>query len=172
MEIVNFFETLAGKWFSQRTTHYLGDQRSQAGQSNLLIEFLEAADARLISLWEPLGHGADQILCGLQIDQDSRPAETGPQVQSRSLMVVLAPRGDGPGLVLQRHGDQAVTTGHYHLDLAEEILTLTTATAAGTLEERLWFANPNLRMRTSVVTVDQGVTLASFCSEIRLGQVR
>ncbi len=172
MEIVNFFETLAGKWFSQRTTHYLGDQSSQAGQSNLLIEFLGPEDARLISLWEPLGHGADQILCGLQIDQDSRPAETGPQVKSSSLMVVLAARGDDPGLVLQRHGDQAVTTGHYHLDLEEEILTLTTPTAAGTLEERLWFANPNLRMRTSVITADEGVTLASFCSEIRLGQVR
>lgn len=172
MEIVNFFETLAGKWFSQRTTHYLGDQSSQTGQSNLLIEFLGPEDVRLISLWEPLGHGADQILCGLQIDQDSRLAETGPQVQSSSLMVLLAARGDGPGLVLQRHGDQAVTTGHYHLDLTEEILTLTTATAAGTLEERMWFANPNLRMRTSVVNGDQGVTLASFCSEIRLGQGR
>lgn len=172
MEIVNFFETLAGKWFSQRTTHYLGDQRSQAGQSNLLIEFLGPEDVRLISLWEPLGHGADQILCGLQIDQDSRPVETGPPVKTSSLMVVLAARGDDPGLVLQRHGDQAVTTGHYHLDLEEEILTLTTVTAAGTLEERLWFANPNLRMRTSVITAGEGVALASFCSEIRMGLAR
>ncbi|MEB3313850.1 MAG: phycobiliprotein lyase [Cyanobacteriota bacterium] len=170
MEIVNFFETLAGKWFSQRTTHYLGDQSSQAGQSNLLIEFLGPEDARLISLCQPLGHGADQVLCGLQIDQDSRPVETGPPVKTSSLMVVLAARGDAPGLVLQRHGDQAVTTGHYHLE--EEILTLTTATDTGTLEERLWFANPNLRMRTSVVTISAGVALASFCSEIRMGLAR
>jgi len=40
MEIVNFFEKLAGRWFSQRTTHALSTQQSKAGKSDLEIEFL------------------------------------------------------------------------------------------------------------------------------------
>ncbi|NJM96938.1 MAG: phycobiliprotein lyase [Phormidesmis sp. RL_2_1] len=36
-------------------------------------------------------------------------------------------------------------------------------------EERLWFINDNLRMRTSMTELASGLRVASFCSEIRLG---
>ncbi|HEY9702550.1 MAG TPA: phycobiliprotein lyase, partial [Allocoleopsis sp.] len=34
---------------------------------------------------------------------------------------------------------------------------------------RLWFASPNLRLRTSILKRFGGFSMASFCSEIRLG---
>ncbi len=37
------------------------------------------------------------------------------------------------------------------------------------LEERIWFASPNLRMRTNVFKSAAGFNWASFCSEIRMG---
>jgi len=39
------------------------------------------------------------------------------------------------------------------------------------LEERLWFASPNLRMRVSVAKNAGGVSYTSFTSEIRMSDV-
>ncbi|TVP66429.1 MAG: phycobiliprotein lyase [Leptolyngbya sp. LCM1.Bin17] len=167
MEIVNFFETLAGKWFSQRTTHYLVNQSSQAGQSNLLIEFLPHTDPELVQMCEQGNQDPSSIACGLRINQDSRLEGESQSVKSVTLMVALHPDGAGQGIILQTTPSSPTTQGHYHLD--SDVLTLTTHTAKGVVAERLWYANPNLRMRTSMLTQDDAVQMASFCSEIRMG---
>ncbi|HEY9737634.1 MAG TPA: phycobiliprotein lyase [Trichocoleus sp.] len=174
MEIVNFFETLAGKWFSQRTTHYLATQTSRAGQSNLLIEFLPHIDPTVIKLCEELGQDAAQAACGLRINQDGRMDGETRSTQSTALMVALQPSStqEGPqtrsGVLLQKSNPSAkASTGRYSLE--QDVLTLTTETAEGQAQERLWFVNPNLRMRTSVLQNADGVKLTSFCSEIRMG---
>lgn len=168
MEIVNFFETLVGKWFSQRTTHYVASQTSKAGQSNLLIEFLSHLDATVIKLCEELGQDASQAACGLRINQDSRMDGETHSFQTSSVMVVLQPDETSSGLLLQK-AESAAKGGIGHYKLENEVLTLVTETETGQAEERLWFLNPNLRMRTSVLRDTTGVTLTSFCSEIRMG---
>ncbi|MFM7470207.1 MAG: phycobiliprotein lyase, partial [Nodosilinea sp.] len=110
------------------------------------------------------------ILCGLRIEQDSRLSEAAAPTKSTSLVVILSPDQTGRGLMVQSHGDLPSTTGQYHLK--DQVLTLTTPTATGSLEELLWFANPNLRMRTSVIKVGEIVDRACFCSEIRMGLTR
>lgn len=167
MDIVSFVETLAGKWFSQRTTHYLASQTSQAGQSNLWIEVLSAMDASLVQLCEAQGQDPSHIACGLKIDQDSRmDGDTG-NTQRTTVMVMLQPTAEGKGLLLQATPKEPVAQGEYGLD--NEVLTLTTQTPNGTVQERLWFVNPNLRMRTSVLKAGDTEQMASFCSEIRMG---
>ena len=167
MDIVSFVETLAGKWFSQRTTHYLASQRSKAGQSNLLIEFLPATDASLVQVCEAQGQDPTHIACGLKVDQDSRLDGDTSNTQRTTVMVMLQPAADGQGIFLQASPQEPMAQGEYGLD--NEVLTLTTQTPDGTVQERLWFANTNLRMRTSVLKVGDTEQMASFCSEIRLG---
>ncbi len=169
MDIVNFFETLAGKWFSQRTTHNLAGQSSQAGQSNLLIEFLPATDGDLAQACAPLGHDPNHIACGLRVHQDSQLEGETQKIQSTALMVIMAPTADGTGVLVQV-GAAPALQGSYRVE--DEVLTIVTPTEAGQVEERLWFANPNLRMRTSVLKVGDVVQMASFCSEIRMGQAK
>lgn len=168
MDIVSFVETLTGKWFSQRTTHYLASQRSKAGQSNLLIEFLPATDASLVQVCKAQGQDPAHIACGLKVDQDSRLDGDTSNTQRTTVMVMLQPAADGKGMLLQASPKEPVAQGEYGLE--NEVLTLTTQTPDGTVQERLWFANPNLRMRTSVFKVDDTEQMASFCSEIRLGE--
>ncbi|HIK45539.1 MAG TPA: phycobiliprotein lyase [Leptolyngbyaceae cyanobacterium M65_K2018_010] len=167
MEIVNFFESLAGKWFSQRTTHYLATQSSQAGQSNLLIEFLPPTEASLIQTCGQVGQDPSQVLCGLKVDQDSRLDGESQSIQSSVVMIFLTPQGAGQGRFWQSSPAALPLQGDYLLE--QEVLTLNSQTSANRIEERLWFANPNLRMRTSVLKVGEEVQMASFCSEIRLG---
>ncbi|MBW4484964.1 MAG: phycobiliprotein lyase [Tildeniella torsiva UHER 1998/13D] len=170
MEIVNFFETLAGKWFSQRTIHNLASQSSQAGESNLLIEFLPATDSDLAQACAPLGHDPSHIACGLRIHQDSQLDGDSKKVQSTSLMVVMTPTDAGAGTLVQAASSSPALQGSYRVE--DDVLTIVTSTDAGQIEERLWFANPNLRMRTSVLKTGDAVQIASFCSEIRMGAAK
>lgn len=167
MEIVNFFESLAGKWFSQRTTHYLTSQSSQAGQSNLLIEFLAHTDSSLKQLCEQLGQDPSQIACGLKVNQDSRLDGDTQSTQSSTLMVAMHPDDSGQGVLMQSAPDQSPAKGQYTVE--NKVLSMVTQTKDGVMEERLWFVNPNLRMRTSVFKTGDEVQMASFCSEIRMG---
>ncbi|MGB3312608.1 MAG: phycobiliprotein lyase [Nodosilinea sp.] len=167
MDIVNFFETLAGKWFSQRTTHNLAGQSSQAGQSNLVIEFLPATDSDLAAACASLGHSPDQIACGLRVHQDSQIDGQLQKTQGTALLVIFTPTEAGEGVLVQAAFSSPAVQGRYRVD--DEVLTILTPTEAGQVEERLWFANPNLRMRTSVLKVGDAVQTASFCSEIRMG---
>ncbi|MBD0335425.1 MAG: phycobiliprotein lyase, partial [Cyanobacteria bacterium Co-bin13] len=160
--------TLAGKWFSQRTTHYLATQTSKAGQSNLMIEFLPHINASVMKLCEELGQDPAQAACGLRISQEGRIDGEPQSVQTAALMVALQPSDDQAGVLLQKtEGTDQGWVGRY--TLADEVLVIAIAAPGGEVEERLWFANPNLRMRTSVLQGPEGVTLTSFCSEIRMG---
>jgi len=41
MDIQEFFELSAGKWFSHRTSHHLAFKQSESGKSDITIEMLE-----------------------------------------------------------------------------------------------------------------------------------
>jgi hypothetical protein len=166
MDIVNFFESLAGKWFSQRTIHNLAVQSSQAGQSNLQIELVPASDGELAQVCAPLGYDPSQIACGLRIHQDGQIEGQTQKIQGMTLIVLMTPTDNGTGALVQVIGS-TVRQGSYRVE--DEVLTIITPTETGQIEERLWFVNPNLRMRTSVVKVGDREQIASFCSEIRMG---
>jgi hypothetical protein len=178
MEIVNFFEKLAGRWFSQRTTHALSSQQSKAGKSDLEVAFLAPDTDEIKQFWQ--AHEQSQVqaqsgvvpLCGLSIQQSSTiEGDSKPKV-STTLLVPLTPNLQEEkayfGTIL-RSGTQESST--YILE--EEVLTIITDNPEAHSEERLWFINDNLRMRTSTTDLKSGphsgLRIASFCSEIRLG---
>ncbi|MCS7031620.1 MAG: phycobiliprotein lyase [Gloeomargarita sp. SKYG116] len=64
-------------------------------------------------------------------------------------------------------GNGAPTTGHYRWN-TDGVLELTLPWGDGLqVQERLWFAAPNLRLRTVLVKKEQGLLAASFYSDIR-----
>lgn len=174
MEIVNFFEKMAGRWFSQRTTHALSTQQSKAGKSDLEVDFL-AADASDVQQLCKTAAVSDAPLCGLKIQQSSTiEGDTKPTSQT-TLLVPLSVVKDADANGVQYSGTfvrsgkpgQPSQQGTYSLD--EEVLTMTSKTEAATSTERLWFINENLRMRTGITELANGLRVASFCSEIRMG---
>jgi len=175
MEIVNFFEKLAGRWFSQRTTHALSTQQSKAGKSDLDVTFLTADTPEVIQLCDAnqvAASSASQPLCGLSIHQSSTiDGDTKAKVMT-TLLVPLAPTDENSGVVsgaLLRDGSSDKST----YTLEDEVLTIVGDGAEARSEERLWFINENLRMRTGMTELksgpQSGLRIASFCSEIRLG---
>jgi hypothetical protein len=170
MNIIEFFDLSAGKWFSQRTVHHLASGKLQAGKSNLIIETLSGDDASVIQLCQQYDSDPGLAWGGLRLSWDGT-VDSNPKKQMGSTMLVAvrSPEKDREGLLLQNRKDlnNTTLTGRYILG-DDEVLTLITETEAFYAEERFWYLMPNLRLRTSMVQRKDGLNQAAFCSEIRL----
>ncbi|EAW37651.1 phycobiliprotein lyase [Lyngbya sp. PCC 8106] len=174
MDIKEFLELSEGKWFSQRTIHNLSSGELQAGKSNLTIDLLPENEPTVVQLCEHYQVNPSEAWKGLKfswegtVDSDSKK-----QIGSTIVLPLIDDNSPQAGQFLQTRpgSDQSplkTSKGRYLLG-EDEVLVLTTETDTFSVEERLWYLMPNLRLRTSVVKQNNGLTQASFCSEIRMG---
>jgi hypothetical protein len=173
LEVVDFFERSAGQWRSQRTTHHLAFRRAEVGDSAISVVALAASDPEVQELCK--FHEVDPTLavCGSRVtwqgtmgwDRDNEGGHEGKTI------FAIVPDPDDPrrGRLLRERGYAEIVpvVGRYTLD-AEGGLNLITEYETMSSVERFWFANPQLRLRTSTVKRFGGFSTASFCSEARL----
>ena len=168
MQNVNFFKKQGGRWFSQRTTHYLKAGGSKAGKSDLEITFIDANADDVIRLCDDNNWSAADAVGGLQISQKS--TIVGGQARNQSTLLVAIATSDSSGkLISKSNNTSLLQISEYRLE--HDILTIVTEANGLRAEERWWFITDRLRMRTNVLSDSEGQTMASFCSEIRLGDV-
>ncbi len=171
MNITDFFNLSAGKWFSQRTVHHLTSGKLIAGKSNLVIESLQPSDAAVVKLCQQCQSETTAVWGGIRFSWDGT-VEGNPKKQIGSTLLVPVPHPDkqNEGIFLQEKPNFQTQSlqGRYILD-QDEVLTLITESEEFYAEDRLWYLIPNLRLRTSVVKRKNGLDQASFCSEIRMG---
>jgi hypothetical protein len=170
MDIREFFEQSCGKWFSQRTSQHLSFNQSEWGKSDLWIELLPADDQDLIQLCEQENLNLGPTLWGVRVTWEGFVGQDPAKQHGKTVLIPVANREDSnQGKMLRKtlSPDAALATGDYLL--AEDVLTMSTNYEGMTAEERLWFASPNLRLRTSVLRRQDSFSSTSFCSEIRLG---
>lgn len=171
MDIQEFFQLSAGKWFSQRTSHHLAFRQSESGKSEIKIEMVAEDAPEVIQLCEQ--YGVDPTLARgparvtwdgtMEWDQEKHAGST-------ILVPVADPDKPNEGKLLRDVGyaEKAAVAGRYIMG-SDDALTLITEYETMYSEERLWFASPNLRLRTSILKRFGGFSMASFCSEIRMG---
>jgi CpeS-like protein len=171
MNIEEFFQLSAGKWFSHRTSHHLAFKQSEDGKSNIVIEVLAIDHPEVVKLCEQ--YDIDPILasCGARVSWDGT-MEWDEEKHTGSTVLAVVP-DDGnihEGRLLREMGyaEKAPVAGRYKMG-SDDALTLTTEYETMWSEERLWFASPNLRMRVGVLKRFGGFSMASFTSEIRMG---
>ncbi len=171
MDIKDFFQMSAGKWFSHRTSHHLGLNQSESGKADLNIEFLEKTDPIVVQICQQHQVQPDLAICGLQITWEGYMQRDPSKLKGSTVLVPIADVAQaGAGQLLQKSkgSEKIPRAGRYELG-ADEALTLITEDENLGSEERIWFASPNLRLRTRVIKQPDGFSLASFSSEIRLG---
>lgn len=171
MNIEEFFELSAGKWFSHRTSHHLAFKQSEDGKSDLIIESLAADHPEVIKLCQSYEIPASAASCGARVTWNGT-MEWDEEKHTGSTVLVSVPDDGNPseGRLLREMGyaEKAPVAGRYKMG-NDGALTLTTEYETMWSEERLWFASPNLRMRVSVLKRFGGFSMASFTSEIRMG---
>ncbi|MBD2626830.1 phycobiliprotein lyase [Trichormus variabilis] len=171
MNIEEFFELSAGKWFSHRTSHHLAFKQSEDGKSDIVIEMLAADHPEVIKLCEQYEIQPSTASCGARVTWNGT-MEWDEEKHQGSTVLATVPDADNPdeGKLLREMGyaEKAPVAGSYKMG-NDGALTLITEYETMWSEERLWFASPNLRMRVSVLKRFGGFSMASFTSEIRVG---
>ncbi len=169
---MDFFRLSAGQWNSQRTTHHLPFRRAELGGSVIAVEALEAGDPSVVDICQL--HQVDPALAvggALVTWQGSMAWDKEDENHEGRTVFSLVPNADNPqrGQLLRERGYAEIVPviGQYEID-GEGGLLLTTEYETMSSVERFWFANPNLRLRTSVVKRFGGFSTASFCAESRL----
>lgn len=171
MDITEFFQLSDGKWFSQQTSHHLASQQTEIGKSNLRIEMLSKGDPVVVQLCQEYQVDPALALCGNRITWDGTVERSEKKLKGSTVLVAIAdPQTPNQGKLLLKR-NQAVkpsAAGRYIIG-TDEALTLITEFETTRVEERLWFASLNLRLRTSTLKQSDGFSTTSFCSEIRMG---
>lgn len=171
MDIQEFFQLCTGKWVSQRTTHYLIEQKNQSDRSDLWLDFVDATDPTVVELCQQYSIGSERAYGGLKIRwsevAEAYQSRFKPKIAGAALLVpVIGSERLTAGQMLRKLGTDSVT-GSYSFG-TDEALTINMNIHGLATEERLWFASPNLRFRSSFTQQDGAVCITSFCSEIRM----
>jgi CpeS-like protein len=159
MTIQEFFALSVGKWFSQRTSHQLTNQKSDHSKSEIVIELLPVEAVQ--EFCPQASWGGIQVI-SKPISDWSSPKNT----NLTATTTLLAPTATGD-LAWVIDGKKN-PVGQVVIGL-DEALTISVSSENFTSTERIWFASPNLRLRSIVQQTSDGIQLASFCSEIRMG---
>jgi len=171
MDIIEFFEQSSGKWFSQRTSHHLAFKQTESGRSDIVIDLLNKDDPAVVALCQQYEIDPALALCGARVTWDGT-MEWDKEKHEGSTVIVPVADADQPseGKMLREQGyaEKAPVAGRYVMG-DDDSLTLITEYETMYSEERLWFASPNLRLRTSILKRFGGFSMATFCSEIRIG---
>jgi phycoerythrin-associated linker protein len=172
MDITEFVASSIGRWRSQRSAHHLAFSHFEAVQSDIEIIALPMNDPAVVSLCDlnQVDFGAAvspfRMTWEGQSDWDDSEAVKGTCV----LVPVPDPVQPNRGKLLRDQGyaEEIAAVGDYFLT-EDGTFVLTTAYERAAAEEKIWFVNPNVRCRVSLIktSAGTGVVTASFSSEIR-----
>ncbi|HEY9815472.1 MAG TPA: phycobiliprotein lyase [Candidatus Obscuribacterales bacterium] len=171
-DVMDFFRMSAGQWRSQRTTHHLPFRRTELGELEIQAEALAADDAKVIAICEmhdidpalAIGGAAVQWHGSMAWDKEGENHEG-----NTGFAIVPDAEDPSQGKMLRERGYAEIVpvVGRYQVDDADGLILITEYETMSSVE-RFWFANPNLRFRTSTVKRFGGFNTASFCAETRL----
>ncbi len=169
MTIQEFLELCVGKWFSQRTSYHFEQQKAESHKSELTIEWLTHDDPQVTAWCKHYQIDPAVALGGKRVSWDNS-VDWGKPKQVGSTMIVMVPDPNMAQVGQILRGETKANTsplaGRYSLG-NDQALTLILEDNNNYLEERLWFASPNLRLRTSLIKAPNGFNQTAFYSEIR-----
>jgi phycoerythrin-associated linker protein len=171
MNITEFFEMSFGQWRSQRSAHHLAFAHFEEVISNIKIELLDCDDPGVLAVCQAYSVDISSITHPFRMTWEGESDwDDQPLAGTTVLVPVPDPQEHTKGRLLRDQGyaETIAAVGNYHLS-EDGTFTLITEYDRAAAEEKIWFANPNLRFRVATIKTSdgKGVTTASFASEIR-----
>jgi phycoerythrin-associated linker protein len=172
--IETFVAQSIGRWRSQRSAHHLAFQHFEAVKSVIDITTVDQRDDRVLELCEANQIDADRVVSPFHMHWlgESDWDDDAPPVEGETVLVPI------PDLVIPKRGkllrsqgyaEEMAAAGDYHFT-EDGVFVLMTSYDRAAAEEKIWFANPKLRFRVSMIKTSggSGVVTASFASEIKV----
>lgn len=173
MDIQEFVERSIGQWRSQRSAHHLTFGHFEAVESIIDIEPVSPDATAVVDLCKAYDIDEQQIVVPFQMRWEGYSDwDEGKEAMKGSSVLVPVPDPQQPGrgklLREQGYAETMAAAGDYRLT-EEGTFVLETFYDRAAAEEKIWFVNPNVRCRVSLIktSAGSGVVTASFSSEIR-----
>ncbi len=172
MDITEFVEKSIGRWRSQRSAHHLAFAHFEAVQSEIEIISLSCRDPAVLELCKNYSLNPEKVASPFRMSWEGQSDwEDSEAVKGTCVLVpVPDPTQINRGKLLRDQGyaETIAAVGDYSLT-ADGTFVLVTAYERAAAEEKIWFVNPNVRCRVSLIktSAGTGVVTASFSSEIR-----
>lgn len=172
MDAMEFFQSSAGEWRSQRSTHHLAFRQAEIGDSNIQVTALGADDARVAEICQMHSVEPSRAAGGAFVTWHGTMAwDKEDENHQGSTVFAIVPDPENPqqGLMLRERGYAEIVpvAGRFEMDDEDALLLITEYETMSSIE-RFWFPNPNVRMRTSSVKRFGGFSTSTFCTEIRV----
>jgi phycoerythrin-associated linker protein len=173
MDITQFVESSIGQWRSQRSAHHMLFGHFEAVRSEIEISQIALDNAAVIELCQAYAIDPSQATSPFHMNWEGQSDWDETEVLKGSTVLVPIPDPNLPnrGRLLRDRGyaETIPAAGRYHIT-EDGVFILETEYDRAAAEERIWFANPNLRFRVSTIKTSdgKGVVTASFASELRL----
>jgi phycoerythrin-associated linker protein len=172
MDIQEFVSQSIGCWKSQRSAHHLAFSHFEAVQSTIDIVSLSVNDREVVALCKDYDTELSSIASPFRMTWEGETDWDENQVVKGTCILIPVPDPQRPrhGKLLRDVGyaEEIAAAGHYHLT-EDNTFVLVTEYDRAAAEEKIWFVNPNVRCRVSLIKTSAGTGLvtASFSSEIR-----
>lgn len=173
MDIQEFVEQSIGRWRSQRSAHHLAFGHFEAIESIIEIVSLAPDNPSVIDLCKAYDVALDQIVTPFHMSWEGHTDwDDGAEVMKGSSVLIPVPDPNQPncGKLLRDQGyaETIAAAGDYRLT-EDGTFLLSTSYDRAAAEEKIWFVNPSVRCRVSLIktSAGTGVVTASFSSEIR-----
>ncbi len=174
MDISQFVEQSLGHWRSQRSAHHMIFSNFEAVRSEIDILAIAPDDAEVVALCKSYDLDPARAVAPFRMAWEGQSDwdEDAPDMQGTCILVPI-PDSHKPnrGKLLRDRGyaETVAAVGEYTFT-EEGMFVLETPYDRAMAEERIWFINPNLRLRVSLIKTSggTGVVTASFASEIRV----
>jgi phycoerythrin-associated linker protein len=171
MDIQEFVAQSIGCWKSQRSAHHLAFSHFEAIQSTIDIVDLPLDDPAVAALCQDYNTDLGSIAAPFRMSWAGETDWDENKVKGTCILVPVPdlerPR-QGKLLRDQGYAEEMAAAGRYHITEDGTFVLLTEYDRAAA-EEKIWFVNPNVRCRVSLIKTSSGtgVVTASFSSEIR-----
>ncbi len=175
MNVQEFFELSAGRWFSQKTSHHLTLKQSAHGKSDLVIDLLPSDDPQIIQLCQQAQIDPNLIWGGAKYTwkgtkQWDAQSQNQANQQGAEIVISIPDRSGASAGKLFRTvngGSDRLVMAQYTMG-DDNALTLLIEQDLTTTEDRIWFESNNVRLRTTIITQTNGNAVANFYTEIRM----
>ncbi len=172
MDIQEFVEQSIGNWRSQRSAHHLAFSHFEAVLSDIEIACIAPDYPDVIALCQAYNIDPLKAVSPFRMSWEGQSDWEDSEAIKGTCLLVPIPDPEDPhrGELLRDRGyaEEMAAIGMYHFT-DDETFVLTTPYERASAEEKIWFINPNVRCRVSLIktSTGSGVVTASFASEIR-----
>jgi len=167
--MAGFLAASRGTWLNRRSIHHLDHQDDEAADSNLVIEPFDATDPVVSKVCQALQVDATRAAGGGRFWWESNLKKS-VRNDDYAAVIVDVPHADDPsqGFLLRDVGyveKKAVISTYAFAQ--DGVLTITTRYDTNVGQERCWFETDQVRMRVSSVQCLNGVSMTTYCTELR-----